>query len=82
MSPPSSVVAERVHRILRETFAREVDDAMSLRDDLQFDSLDFVELAVSIEVELEIEVEVEEVEELATVGDVVALAERKLEERA
>lgn len=60
--------------ITRETIDR--DDAR-LKEDLAADSLDVVELALSIEKEFDCRVSDEEGEQMATVGDVVRLCERK-----
>ena len=41
------------------------------REDLEADSLDLFEMITSLEEELEIEIPVEDVENIATVGDVI-----------
>ena len=46
-------------------------------DDLGADSLDIVELVMTIEEEFDIEIPDEEAEKLATVGDAVAYVEKK-----
>ncbi len=46
-------------------------------DDLGADSLDIVELVMTIEEEFDIEIPDEEAEKLATVGDAIAYVEKK-----
>jgi acyl carrier protein len=50
---------------------REITRATHFRDDLNFDSLDFVELTMAIEIEFDISVPDAEAAPLQTVGDVV-----------
>lgn len=56
----------------------EINDDHSFVVDLNADSLDIVELTIAIEEEFEIEISDEEAEEIDTVGELVALIERKL----
>ncbi|HLR35842.1 MAG TPA: acyl carrier protein, partial [Tissierellales bacterium] len=60
-----------------EQFNLEGDVAMdtSFQDDLNADSVDILELIMSVEDEFEIEVEEEELEDISTVGDVVEYIE-------
>lgn len=57
-------------------------DATTLTEDLQFDSLDVVELVMDAEREFGVEIEDGAWEKLKSIGDVTALVERKLAEKA
>ena len=58
----------------------EVTEDTSFRDDLKIDSLDLYELVTALEDEYGIEIQPEELDEVKTVGDVIAfLAERGIE---
>jgi len=52
----------------------------SIQDDLGADSLDVVDLVMSIEESFDIEIPDEEVENIKTVGDIVKFIEAKTEE--
>ena len=52
----------------------------AIADDLGADSLDVVDLVMSLEVEFNIEIPDEEVENIKTVGDIVKFIEEKTEE--
>jgi acyl carrier protein len=68
------MVLEKVKAILAEQFDVEEDkitEATDLQDDLGADSLDVVDLLMSIEDEFEIEVPDDEIENLKTVGALV-----------
>lgn len=72
------MVLEKVKAILSEQFDVEEDTITpetSIADDLGADSLDVVDLLMSIEDEFEIEVPDEEVENLKTVGELVKYIE-------
>ncbi|HEX3016576.1 MAG TPA: acyl carrier protein [Caproicibacter sp.] len=72
------MVLEKVKAILSEQFDAEEDTITpetSIADDLGADSLDVVDLLMSIEDEFEIEVPDEEVENLKTVGELVKYIE-------
>lgn len=72
------MVLEKVKAILADQFDVEEDtitEATSLQDDLGADSLDVVDLLMSIEDEFEIEVPDEDVENIKTVGELVAYVE-------
>jgi len=71
------MVFERIKEIIFEQFNLEGDVAMdtSFQDDLNADSVDILELIMSVEDEFEIEVEEEELEDISTVGDVVEYIE-------
>ncbi len=72
------MVFEKVKAILSEQFDVEEDSITlesSIADDLGADSLDIVDLLMSIEDEFEIEVPDEEVENIKTVGELVKYIE-------
>lgn len=72
------MVLEKVKAILAEQFDYEEDNITpetTISDDLGADSLDVVDLLMSIEDEFEIEVPDEEIENIKTVGDLVKYIE-------
>ena len=72
------MVLEKVKAILHNQFDVEEDEInwdTSITDDLGADSLDVVDLIMSIEAEFEIEVADEDVENIKTVGDIVSYIE-------
>ena len=73
------MVLEKVKSILAEQFDVEEDtisEETSLQDDLGADSLDVVDVLMSIEDEFSIEVPDEDVENIKTVGSLVAYIEQ------
>jgi acyl carrier protein len=67
----NSVIDKKIHRLIKDKLGKdesEITDAASFRDDLEVDSLDFVELIVSIEKEFKISISDEMYERLKTVG--------------
>ena len=74
------MVFEKVKAILSEQFDVEEDSITlesSITEDLGADSLDVVDLLMSIEDEFEVEVPDTEVENIKTVGDLVKYIEDK-----
>ncbi|MGN0488463.1 MAG: acyl carrier protein [Ruminococcus sp.] len=72
------MVFEKVQAILAEQFDVEEDKIVedtNLQDDLGADSLDVVDLLMSIEDEFEIEIPDDEIENLKTVGALVSYIE-------
>ncbi|NLX92263.1 MAG: acyl carrier protein [Clostridiales bacterium] len=72
------MVFERVQKIICEQFGTEADKVTmesSILEDFEADSLDLVDLAMSLEDEFDIEVPDEELENIKTVGDIVKLIE-------
>lgn len=72
------MVLEKVKAILSEQFDVEEDTITAdtnIADDLGADSLDVVDLLMSIEDEFEIEIPDEEVENIKTVGELVKYIE-------
>ena len=75
------MVLEKVKAILSEQFDVEEDTITpetSIADDLGADSLDVVDLLMSLEDEFEIEVPDEEIENIKTVGELVKYIENAL----
>ena len=72
------MVLEKVKVILSEQFDVEEEsltNETNLQDDLGADSLDVVDLLMSIEDEFEIEIPDEEIENIRTVGELVSYIE-------
>lgn len=72
------MIYEKVISILAEQFdvdEDKINEDTNLQDDLGADSLDVVDLIMSIEDEFEIEVPDEEVENIRTVGAIVSYIE-------
>lgn len=68
------MVLEKVKKILSEQFSVEEDSITAntnIAEDLGADSLDVVDILMSIEDEFEIEVPGEEIENIRTVGELV-----------
>ena len=75
------MVLEKVKAILAEQFDVEEDKITAdtdLQEDLGADSLDVVDLLMSIEDEFEIEIPDEEIENIRTVGDLVNYIEANI----
>ncbi|MDD7363869.1 MAG: acyl carrier protein [Peptoniphilus sp.] len=69
---------DRILQIISEQVNRDVEDLdpkMNFVDDLNMDSIELVELIMSIEDEFEIELDEDKLEDLHTIGDVLELAE-------
>ncbi len=72
------MVFEKIRKILCEQFELEEDRVTmdsNLIGDLGADSLDVIDLAMSIEDEFDIEVPDDEIEKIKTVGDIVRFVE-------
>ena len=77
------MVFEKVRDILCEQLAvdeEKVTMEANITDDLGADSLDIVDLVMSLEEEFDVEVPDEEVENIKTVGDIVKFIESHVEE--
>lgn len=75
------MVLEKVKAILSEQFDAEEDSITadtSIADDLGADSLDVVDLLMSIEDEFEIEIPDEEIDNIKTVGELVKYIENNV----
>ena len=65
---------DRILQIIAEQFNIDQDDLtedMNFQDDLNADSIELVELVMTIEEEFETEVSEEDLEKLKTIGDVI-----------
>ncbi|MDU3458013.1 MAG: acyl carrier protein, partial [Peptoniphilus harei] len=65
---------DRILQIIAEQFNIDKDDLtedMNFQDDLNADSIELVELVMTIEEEFETEVSEEDLEKLKTIGDVI-----------
>ncbi len=72
------MILERMKEILAEQFDVEEDkitEETTLQEDLGADSLDVVEIIMSIEDEFQIEIPDEDAENIKTVGDIVSYIE-------
>ena len=77
------MVFDKVRDIIVEQLDVEEDAVTmeaSITDDLGADSLDVVDLVMSIEESFDVEIPDEEVENIKTVGDIVKYIENKVEE--
>lgn len=54
-----------------------VTESLSLKDDLDADSVDLMEFILTLEDEFNIEISDEEIDQLQSVGDVVKIIQRK-----
>ena len=69
---------DTILKLIADEFNMEVSDLredMSFQDDLNADSIELVELVMSIEDELDVQVDDEKIEELKTIGDVLEYVE-------
>ena len=72
------MVSEKIIALLADQFGKEESDinlSMDIAEDLGADSLDVVELLMSIEDEFSMEIPDEEIENIKTVGDLVTYIE-------
>lgn len=77
------MVFDKIKDIIVEQLEVEEDAVTmeaSITDDLGADSLDVVDLVMSIEESFDVEIPDEEVENIKTVGDIVKYIENKVEE--
>ena len=75
------MVLEKIKAILADQLdvaAEDITDATDIAEDLGADSLDVVELMMSIEEEFQIEIGDEDATDFRTVGDVAAYIEGKI----
>lgn len=69
---------EKMKEIIAEQLsvdAESITEATSFKDDLGADSLDLFELVMALEEEYDIEIPTEDLEQIATVGDVISYIE-------
>jgi len=72
------MIFEKIKEILVDELGVEAEEVLmesKIKDDLDADSLDIVQVVMAVEEAFEIEVEEEETEKLITVGDVVRYVE-------
>ena len=75
------MVLEKVKMILSNQFDVEEDSITpetNIADDLNADSLDFVDMLMSLEDEFDVEIPDEEIEKMRTVGEVVSYIEEHM----
>ena len=80
MEVTGSMILEQVKEIIANQMgvaADEINAGTSLKDDLQADSLDVVELVMAAEEKFGVEIDEEAVLSMVTVGDVVSYIEKK-----
>ena len=69
---------EKMKELIADQLSVEADsitEASSFKDDLGADSLDLFELVMALEEEYDIEIPTEDLEQIATVGDVISYIE-------
>lgn len=83
MVPTSRKIEKTVKKLIADQLgmdASEVKDEMSYVEDMGADSLDIVELIMSLEEEFELEVPDEDAEKMLTVKDTVDYVRNKLQQ--
>ena len=75
-------IYERIVEIIQESRGEgfQVSQTLSLKDDLQADSVDLMEFILTVEDEFGIEISDEDVDELKNVSDVIACVQKNLKE--
>ncbi|GAD46387.1 acyl carrier protein [Streptococcus anginosus T5] len=73
-------IYERIVEIIQESRGEgfQVSQTLSLKDDLQADSVDLMEFILTVEDEFGIEILDEDIDELKNVSDVVACVQKNL----
>ena len=73
-------IYEKIVEIIQESRGKEfqVSQTLSLKDDLQADSVDLMEFILTVEDEFGIEISDEDIDELKNVSDVVACVRKNL----
>jgi acyl carrier protein len=77
----SAIVLELLEKETGETY-KDLNDATTLRDGLNLDSLDMAGLVLHIESRFGIQVETELLEQIGTVGDILDVIGQKLAAKA
>ena len=70
-------IRERVIKLLRNRKNTEITEATRFKEDLQTDSLDFMDMIFDVEEEFGFEVDIDEVKDFKTVGEVIAYVSKK-----
>ena len=75
-------IYERIVEIIQESRGEgfQVSQTLSLKDDLQADSVDLMEFILTVEDEFGIEISDEDIDELKNVSDVIACVHKNLKE--
>lgn len=75
-------IYERIVEIIQESRGEgfQVSQTLSLKDDLQADSVDLMEFILTLEDEFGIEISDEDIDELKNVSDVIACVQKNLKE--
>ncbi|KAA9248474.1 acyl carrier protein [Streptococcus anginosus] len=75
-------IYERIVEIIQESRGEgfQVSQTLSLKDDLQADSVDLMEFILTVEDEFGIEISDEDIDELKNVSDVFACVQKNLKE--
>ncbi len=73
-------IYEKIVEIIQESSGKEfqISQTLSLKDDLQADSVDLMEFILTVEDEFGIEISDEDIDELKNVSDVVACVQKNL----
>ncbi len=69
---------ERIKELVAENLGTDADaltESTSFKEDLGADSLDLFELVMALEEEYEVEIPTEDLEQIATIGDVITYIE-------
>lgn len=86
MTTPDSIRDKVIEQLIEasdeEVKKEDVSESTLLRDDLDLSSLQAVTLVMDLEDEFGIVIDDEEIEQLSTVGDVLAIIESKLQSTA
>ena len=72
-------IFDRIETIIQERQGEDfvVTESLSLKDDLDADSVDLMEFILTLEDEFNIEISDEEIDQLQSVGDVVKIIQAK-----
>lgn len=75
-------IYERIVEIIQESRGEgfQVSQTLSLKDDLQADSVDLMEFILTVEDEFGIEISDEDIDELKNVSDVIACVQKNLKD--
>lgn len=74
-------IKTRIYAAIGEQFSKptdELNENLSFKDDLNADSLDLVELIMTLETELGIEAEDSDLEKIDTIGDCIKFVEKSI----
>ena len=82
MSELKTEILEELRRIAKKEleFERTIEPAMTLKDDLQLDSMGMIIVAVGLENRFRVKLQEEDGGDLTTVADLLSLVERRVTE--